>query len=163
MYYCISKFLWLHLWYVSVILLDIHDISMHFFIISLLSFHAENNPAQWYQSMLLLIVFQCMSPTRSEYRQVGSRACLSWVKSLLHTQETLNGGRKEKRQSRRFYQFVAWASSHMTEGWNDGEFFPHPSMPSDSIRGIFIKQPLWRNLHLLRYKSILIFLYLKVK
>jgi hypothetical protein len=28
---------------------------------------AENNPDQWYQSRLLLIVFQCMSPMRSEY------------------------------------------------------------------------------------------------
>jgi hypothetical protein len=26
---------------------------------------------QWYQSRLLLIVFQCMSPTRSEYRKLG--------------------------------------------------------------------------------------------
>jgi hypothetical protein len=27
-----------------------------------------------------------------------------------------------------------------------GEFFPHPSMPTDSSKHIFIKQPLWRNL-----------------
>jgi hypothetical protein len=47
------------------------DISMHFFIISPLSFRAENNLDQWYQSRLLLIVFQCMSPTRSEYSKLG--------------------------------------------------------------------------------------------
>jgi hypothetical protein len=29
------------------------------------------NPNQWYQSRLLLIVFQRMSPTRSEYSQLG--------------------------------------------------------------------------------------------
>jgi hypothetical protein len=44
---------------------------VHFFIISPLSFRAENNPDQWYQSRLLLIVFQCMSPTRSEYSKLG--------------------------------------------------------------------------------------------
>jgi hypothetical protein len=51
--------------------LDIQDISVHFFIISPLSFRAKNNPDQWYQRRLLLIVFQCMSPTRSKYRKVG--------------------------------------------------------------------------------------------
>jgi hypothetical protein len=44
---------------------------MHFFIISPLSFRAENNLDQWYQSKLLLIVFHCMSPTRSKYRKLG--------------------------------------------------------------------------------------------
>jgi hypothetical protein len=45
---------------------------VHFFIISPLSFRAENNPDQWYQSRRLLYVFfQCMSPTRSEYRKLG--------------------------------------------------------------------------------------------
>ena len=59
-------------------LLDICDISVHFFIISLLSFRAKNNLDQWYQSRLLLIVFQCMSPTRSKYRKLGleeNRSC----------------------------------------------------------------------------------------
>jgi hypothetical protein len=51
--------------------LNIYDISVHFFIISPLSFRAENNPDQWYQSRLLLVVFECMSPTRSEYRKLG--------------------------------------------------------------------------------------------
>jgi hypothetical protein len=46
-------------------------ISVHLFIISPLSFRAENNLDQWYQSRLLLIFFQCMSPTRSEYRKLG--------------------------------------------------------------------------------------------
>jgi hypothetical protein len=36
-----------------------------------LSFRAENNLDQWYQSRLLLIIFQCMSPTRSEYSKLG--------------------------------------------------------------------------------------------
>ena len=63
--------LWLHIWYISVILLNICDISNHFFIISMLSFCSENNLDQWYQSRLLLIVFQCMSPTRSEYSKLG--------------------------------------------------------------------------------------------
>jgi hypothetical protein len=46
-------------------------ISVHFFIISLLSFRAENNLDQWYQRRLLLIIFQCMSPTRSKYSKLG--------------------------------------------------------------------------------------------
>jgi hypothetical protein len=43
----------------------------NFIVISLLSFHSKNNPDQWYQSRLLLIIFQCMSPTRSEYSQLA--------------------------------------------------------------------------------------------
>jgi hypothetical protein len=44
---------------------------MHFFIVSPLSFRAENNPDQWYQRRLLLIVFQCMSSIMSKYRKLG--------------------------------------------------------------------------------------------
>jgi hypothetical protein len=44
---------------------------VYFIVISLLSFHSENNLDQWYQSRLLLIIFQCMSPTRSEYSKLG--------------------------------------------------------------------------------------------
>jgi hypothetical protein len=44
---------------------------VHFFIISPLSFRAENNPDHWYQSRLLLIIFQCMPLMRSEYRKLG--------------------------------------------------------------------------------------------
>jgi hypothetical protein len=51
--------------------LDIQDISVNLFIISPLSFRAENNLDQWYQGKLLLIVFQCMSPTRFEYSKLG--------------------------------------------------------------------------------------------
>jgi hypothetical protein len=51
--------------------LNICNIFVHFFIISLLSFRAENNPDQWYQSRLLLIVFQCISPTKSKYNELG--------------------------------------------------------------------------------------------
>ena len=43
----------------------------YFIVISLLSFHSKNNPDHWYQSRLLLIIFQCMSPTRFEYRKLG--------------------------------------------------------------------------------------------
>jgi hypothetical protein len=46
-------------------------IFVNFFIISLLSFRAENNSDQWYQSRLLLSIFQCMSPTRFEYSKLG--------------------------------------------------------------------------------------------
>jgi hypothetical protein len=44
---------------------------VYFIIISLLSFHFENNLDQWYQSRMLLIIFQCMYPTRSEYSKLG--------------------------------------------------------------------------------------------
>ena len=46
MYYCISVFMVASLIYISVILLDIRNISVHFFIISPLSYRAENNPDQ---------------------------------------------------------------------------------------------------------------------
>jgi hypothetical protein len=44
---------------------------VHLFIVSPLSFRVENNLDQWYQSRLLLIIFQCISPTRFEYRKLG--------------------------------------------------------------------------------------------
>jgi hypothetical protein len=44
---------------------------VYFIVISLLSFHSENNLDQWYERKLLLIIFQCMSPTRFEYSKLG--------------------------------------------------------------------------------------------
>jgi hypothetical protein len=44
---------------------------VYFNVISLLSFCSENNQDQWYQSRLLLIIFQCMFLTRSEYSKLG--------------------------------------------------------------------------------------------
>ena len=44
---------------------------MYFIVVYFLSFCSENNLDQWYQSRLLLIVFQWMSPTRSEYSKLG--------------------------------------------------------------------------------------------
>jgi hypothetical protein len=46
-------------------------ISLCIYLLYLRSHFAENNLDQWYQSRLLLIIFQCMSPTRSEYRNLG--------------------------------------------------------------------------------------------
>jgi hypothetical protein len=54
------------------------DISVHFLIISPLSFCAENNPDQWYQSRVLLIIFFSVHvPDEVRVYQVGSRDCLS--------------------------------------------------------------------------------------
>jgi hypothetical protein len=53
--------LWLHLRYIYVILLNICDISMHFFIISPISFRAENRSVV---SELLLIVFLVHVPDK---------------------------------------------------------------------------------------------------
>jgi hypothetical protein len=55
---------------------------VHFFIISPLSFRAENNLDQWYQNRLLLIFFQCMSPMGMSIE--------SWVSrlSLLNTNQS---------------------------------------------------------------------------
>jgi hypothetical protein len=62
---CISDIFMLYYWISKISL-------VHFFIISPLSFHAENNLDQWYQSRLALdCFFQCMSPTRYEYRKLG--------------------------------------------------------------------------------------------
>jgi hypothetical protein len=44
---------------------------VYFIVISLLSFRSKNNPDYWYERRLLLIIFQCMSPTRSEYSKLG--------------------------------------------------------------------------------------------
>jgi hypothetical protein len=41
------------------------NIYVYCIVISLLSFCSKHNTNQWYQSMFLLIVFQCMSLTRS--------------------------------------------------------------------------------------------------
>jgi len=43
---------------------------VYFIVIFPLHFVLKKNLDQWYQSRLLLIVFQCMSPTRSEYRKL---------------------------------------------------------------------------------------------
>jgi hypothetical protein len=71
MYYCISVF-YGYISYISLLYCSLScNISKYLCIISPLSFHAENNPDQWYQSRLLLIIFQCMSPTRTEYSKLG--------------------------------------------------------------------------------------------
>jgi hypothetical protein len=44
---------------------------VHFFIISTLSFRVENNWISGIRAGLILIVFKCMSPTRSEYSKLG--------------------------------------------------------------------------------------------
>jgi hypothetical protein len=46
-------------------------IYIHFFIINILSFCAKNNLHQWYKIRLHLIIFQCMSSTRSKYSKLG--------------------------------------------------------------------------------------------
>ena len=83
MYYYISVFMVSSL-YISVILLNIYDISMDLFIISPISFHAKNNPDQWYQSRLLLIGFQCMSLMRYKYSKLGPDL-VSLEDNLSHT------------------------------------------------------------------------------
>jgi hypothetical protein len=64
--------------------LNICDISVHFFIISPISFRAENNPDQWYQSRLLLIIFSVHVPDRSEYSKLGLEL-VSLEDNLSHT------------------------------------------------------------------------------
>jgi hypothetical protein len=69
---------------VQHILLDIRYIYVLLFIIYPLSFHDKNNMDQWYQSRLLLIIFfQCMSPTRSKYSKLGHEL-VSLKESLSH-------------------------------------------------------------------------------
>jgi hypothetical protein len=70
MYYCISMFMVASL--ISLLYFCLScNISEYLCVISPLSFRAENNLDQWYQSRLLLIIFQCMSPTRSKYIKLG--------------------------------------------------------------------------------------------
>jgi hypothetical protein len=57
---------------------------VHFFIISPISFRVKNNPNQWYQSRLLLIIFWCMSSMRSEYSKLGLDL-VSLEENLSHT------------------------------------------------------------------------------
>ena len=47
------------------------NIYVYFIVIFLVHFVLKNNLDQWYQSRLLLIIFQCMSPTSSEYSKLG--------------------------------------------------------------------------------------------
>ena len=51
------------------------NIYVYFYVISSLSFHAENNLDQWYQSRLLLIIFFSACPR-------GGPSIASWVSSL---------------------------------------------------------------------------------
>jgi hypothetical protein len=90
--------------YLYVILLDILNISVYFFIISPLSFRAENNLDQWYQSRLLLIIFfQCMSPTRSEYRKLGLEL-VSLEENLSHMPKKPSMAEENKNdRAERFY------------------------------------------------------------
>jgi hypothetical protein len=70
MYYCISVTLVISA--ISLLYCCLScNIAKYLCFISPLSVCAENNMDQWYQSRLLLIVFQCMSPTRSEYSKLG--------------------------------------------------------------------------------------------
>jgi hypothetical protein len=75
MYYYIYVFIVSSSDTISIILLNICDISMHFFIISSLSLCAKNNLDQWYQSKLLLIVFFNACPQRGPSIE-------SWISSL---------------------------------------------------------------------------------
>jgi hypothetical protein len=55
--YC-NTFVYLSIYlYISLLYLFLH-------------FVIKNNLDQWYKSRMLLIVFQCMSPTRSEYKKL---------------------------------------------------------------------------------------------
>jgi hypothetical protein len=74
---------------------------VYFIVISLLSFHSKNNLDQWYQSRILLIIFQCMSPTRSEYSKLGlelvsleeNRSCMPKKPSMV--EEKKNDGAED--------------------------------------------------------------------
>jgi hypothetical protein len=92
------------------------NISVYFFIISPLSFRAQNNLDQWYQSRLLLVIFQCMSPMRSEYRKLGLEL-VSLEDNLSRTpkkpsmvEEKKNDGVEDS------INLFVGASSHATEG-----------------------------------------------
>jgi hypothetical protein len=69
-YYCIFVFMVSSLIYFCYIIGYPRYLCAFIYYISAL-ISCENNPDQWYQSRLLLIVFQCMSPTRSEYSKLG--------------------------------------------------------------------------------------------
>jgi hypothetical protein len=87
-----------------------------------------------------------MSLMRSEYRKLGLELVslednLSLMpKKPSMVEEKKNDGADDS------INLLLEQSSHATEGRNDGEFFPHPSMPVDRNKCIFIKQPLWKHL-----------------
>jgi hypothetical protein len=119
---------------------------VHLFIISPLSFRAENNLDQWYQSRLLLIVFQCMSPTRSEYRKLGLEL-VSLEDNLSRTpkkpsmvEEKKNDGADDP-ISMLLEQALTRQRDEMMEN------FSHilQCLSIETVH-IFIKRPLWRHL-----------------
>jgi hypothetical protein len=121
---------------------------VYFIVISLLSFRSENNLDQWYQSRLLLIIFQCMSPTRSEYSKLGLELVSleenhsRMPKKPSMVEEKKNDGAKDS-INLLLEQALARQRDEMMEN------FSHIlQMPVDSNRCIFIKRPLWRNLSL---------------
>jgi hypothetical protein len=120
----------------------------YFIVISLLSFSSEHNLDQWYQSRLLLIVFQCMSSTRFEYSQLGLEF-VSLEENHSYTPKKPSMAAEKKNVGEEdsinmlLEQALAQQSDEMMEN------FAHIlQCLSDSNRHIFIKRSFLRNLSL---------------
>jgi hypothetical protein len=121
------------------------DISVHFFIISPLSFRAENNLDQWYQSRLLLIIFQCMSPTRSKYRKLGLElVSLEENHSRMPKKPSMVEENKNDRAEDSINLLLEQALTRQRDEMMEN--FSHILQHLSITTGVFIKQPLWRHL-----------------
>jgi hypothetical protein len=124
------------------------NVYVYFIVISLLSFLSKNNLDQWYQSRLLLIVFQYMSPTRSEYNKLGLEI-VSIENNHSHTpkkpymeDEKKNNGEKDSINLLLDEALVRQRDEMIKN-------FSHILQCLSITTGdIFIKRPLWRNLSL---------------
>jgi hypothetical protein len=80
-----------------------------------------------------------MSPTRSEYSKLGLElVSLEENRSRMPKKPSMVKEKKNDGADDPISLLLEQALTRQRDE-NDGEFFPHPSMPPDSIRHIFIK------------------------
>jgi hypothetical protein len=143
--------------------LDIHDISVHFFIISPLSFRAENNLDQWYQSRLLLIVFSVHVPDEVEYSKLGLElVSLEYNRSHMPKKPSMEEEKKNDGADDSINLLLEQALTRQRDEMMENFSHILQRLPiatgASSSNNHFGRSPL-----LSRYRLILIFPYLKVR
>jgi hypothetical protein len=136
---------------------------VHFFIISPLSFRAENNLDQWYQSRLFLIVFFSACPRRGPSIEswVSSLSLLKTI-ALAHPRNP-QWWKKRKTTEQTILSSLLLEQALTRQRDEMMENFSHILQHLLIASGTSSSSATLEAPHLLRYRSILIFLYLKVR
>jgi hypothetical protein len=103
------------------------------------------NPDQWYQSRLLLIVFQCMSSTRFEYSKLGLEL-VSLEDNLSRTPKKTSMVEENKNDGADDPISLLLEQALMRQRDEMMENFSHILQRLPIASCIFIKRPLWRHL-----------------